>query len=573
MSSRRGTPFSVDTSPTKVAIVDSLTRDITIEACVFDLIDNSIDAARDSILAKNSEASEINLPDSYSGFSIDLSFQSEGFSIIDNCGGISVEDLKGMVLKFGQRSNHPLGIGIFGLGLNRALFKLGNVSHLHTDTGTQSAELVLDATSYLASDDWDLPATEFRSSGKVGTSIEVSQLSEEIARTFADDDWVTAYRLDVGRRYGRFIRKGLNITVNSIAVEDREVQIRSNGPFSEDYKFYKIDDVAIHIRAGQHKLHRFSAEPDHEKSQNSVLTAQYGWTILCNDRAILMSDKTWKTGWITKFHTEFYGFVGTVDFVGTDPARLPWDTTKSDVDMNNRAYQAALVDMRKFAEKWRSNANLAKAKQRKRDQLLPPPSAPPTLPPDGSAKAPPSDDNRDSNSRKKTTTKIKKPTIKEDHNQFATVLPQDIDEHHCDDKHLALVHEGKQLSLTEFPYSGMALIRCLFEASAVTFFSRHDKLDQVKQFVVEARVKKGLKIPDEKQVVPDMDELIAYMEQNPDIWGAVKSSHLRQTLRKMGSRKKVLNGVLHNPFQPINKSEAFAIRDEVLAILRHLIES
>ncbi|WP_427185427.1 ATP-binding protein [Bordetella bronchialis] len=582
MPQRKGKPFSVDTRPTKVAIVDSLTRDIGVEACVFDLIDNAIDAARDTIFRREATTSEAALPDSYDSFEIALSFDGNGFSIEDNCGGIPIDRLKTMVLRFGERSEHQLGIGIFGLGLNRALFKLGRVSHITTDTGSERAELVLNTEEYLASDDWDLPAVELRTSKKVGTSIEITQPPKDIAQTFADGDWVNKHRRHLGRRYGRFIRKGLKISVNHVAVLDGEVQIRQNGPFAEEYKFYRTDGVTIHIRFGQHVDHRFSAEPDHDKMRNAPLTEEYGWTVLCNDRAVVLSDRTWKTGWETKFHSEFYGFVGIVSFDGTDPSKLPWDTTKFDVDMNNHAYQTALVDMRKFTEKWRSYANRAKAMQRKGDKLLPLPeptkaATPPSTP---TYPAPPNDSaTRTSNGSRPSGKgsanadgRSKKPTLKIDHNELRTVLPTDIDERHCYDKHLAVVHEAKQLDLNTFSYTGMALVRCLFEVSAATFFARHGKLEELQQFVITARTRKGNKIPDEKQVSPTLDELIAFMENNPSLWGAVRQNHLQHSLRKLGAHKKLLNSVMHNAYQAINRAEAFTIRDDALPVLRHLIE-
>lgn len=564
MARPRGKFFSVDTRPTKVALVNSLTRDITVEACVFDLIDNSVDAARDAILAKCT-GKAVALPDSYDGFDIELQFSGDGFAIVDNCGGISVNDLKVMVLRFGEPSSHTLGIGIFGLGLNRALFKLGETSHLRTDTGTERAELILNTTDYLASDDWNLPAEEFKSSGEVGTSLEATHLSEEVANKFTDQAWVEDYRTEVGRRYGRFIKKGLKVKVNGVTVEDGEVEIRRDGPFKEEYKVYKVKDVSIHLRAGQHELHRFSAEPDYEKAKNAQLTEDYGWTVLCNDRAVIMSDRSWKTGWDGKFHTEFYGFVGTVNFISNTPSHLPWDTTKSDVDLNNRAYQAALADMRKFAMQWRSSANQAKTKKRNQQPLLPLPGVPSDPNPPG-----PKPPAIPAKIRKQRT--IKKLTKKIDHNQLAEVLPHDIDEGYCDDKHLALVHEAKALSLRDFPYAGMQLIRSLFEISAVKYFDRLGKLGDVRRFAVDERTKKGNKIPDINAVVLNLDEYLAFLEQNPGIWGAVKATHLKQALRHMGARKKLLNGVVHNPYQSINGSEAFAVRDEVLPILRHLIE-
>jgi len=569
--------FLVDTKPSKEVVVDSLTRDISVEACLFDLIDNSIDAARDTIFASSEEKCAEELPGSYASFKIALTFSSDGCLIDDNCGGITVERLRTMVLRFGYRSSHPMGIGIFGLGLNRALFKLGRVSHLKTDTGSQRAELILRAEEYLKSEDWNLPAEEFQSTGKVGTSIEVRQLYEDIACSFADNDWVKNYRDNVGRRYGRFIQKGLIIEINEIPAPNGEIRIRKDSPFPEEYKSYKTEGVTVHIRFGQHSEHRFSAEPDYDKSRNAQLTDQFGWTVLCNDRAIVVSDKSMKTGWDTKFHTEFYGFVGIVTFDADDPAKLPWDTTKFDVDMNNRAYLTALVDMRRFAEKWRSYAHRAKDAQRKGEKLLPLPTSVSTekeLEASSVApKKPIAAVGSKSSNGSVNTAKVKPPTFKQDHNQFGSILPDDVDELKCFDKHLALVHEAKELDLNAMTYSGMALIRCLFEATVVTYLERHGKLAELKQYAIDERTKAGAKIKNEKDVVPDTDEMIAFMVNHPDIWGAVKQNHLRHSLTRMAAHKKILNSAVHNPWQPISRSEAFAIRDEVLPILRHLIET
>lgn len=606
MASTRGSSFTVDTRPTKIALVNSLTRDISIEACVFDLIDNAIDAAREALLQDPQGQAVEALPSSYADYKIRLEFSGEKFRIADNCGGISVAGMQKTALRFGERSDHPLGIGIFGLGLNRALFKLGRRSKIQTDTGMQRSELILDTEAYLEAESWDLPATSHRTTGKAGTSIEIEDLPDETAQLFADTTWVDAFRDQISKRYGRFIRKGLMIKVNDDLAVDGEVEIRKDGPIKEDRKFYSIDGVAIHFHVGQHVEHRFSAEPDYEKSNNALLTEEYGWTVLCNDRAVVMSDRSVKTGWDTKFHTEFYGFVGVINFVSSTPSNLPWDTTKSDIDLNNRIYQVALIDMRKFAQKWRKLANQAKTYKRKGIPLLPSPSpspgsepAPVPAPTDGTVtkKTPPSPPGPNptpiDRARDKTGRDNPKITVKLNHNQFPSLLPADVEERYCDDKHLALVQEAKALSLHDFPYSGMALIRILFEVSAVKFFERNGLLGKVKEFILQEREKKSARAAgknaeqqknpevqekrsqarDHVSVTGTLDEHVAFMEQNPAIWGDIKAGHLQHAVRAFANRKRLLNSVIHNPYQAINNSEAFTIRDEVLPILRHLIES
>lgn len=557
--------FQIDTTPSKRVIVESLTRDISVDACIFDLIDNAIDAARNTIFnASNSLTMIEELPESYKGFEIKITLSTDSFAIHDNCGGIKLEDLKKSVLRFGERSAHTLGIGVFGIGLNRALFKIGKLTRIETDTGSHRAELTLDTGKYLNTKGWNLPASSVPSTGKVGTFIEIKSLPTDIAKRFADQTEIDNLRKEIGRIYSRFIDKKLKIVVNKIQAQSQEIEIRDDGPYAPDKKFYKTDSgVSIFINSGQHIKHRFGAEPDYDKEVNSELTNEFGWTILCNDRVILSKDRTPKTGWYGKFHSEFYGFVGTVSFVG-DPSSLPWTTTKADVDLNNHAYQSALEDMQRFAQKWRSNANDAKQKKRRKEQLNPAPKPPSQKPAQ-----------KDSSSDKADVVIKKKVTKKIDHHQLITILPADVDERYCNDKHLALVHEAKELILGDFIYAGLVLIRILFEATVVTYLIRHNAFDDFTEHTRKERAKKDMtgKQIDNPSLLPSLDEAITYLVNNPAIFGAGKKHYLKHSLTRMQHHKKMLNSAVHNAYQPINRSEALLIRDEVLPILRHLIES
>jgi hypothetical protein len=553
---KSGKPFSVDTRPTKEAVVNSLTRDLTVEACVLDLIDNAIDAARETALQKAPLEVRDEMDDSFDDFEIKLTLNGSAFEISDNCGGIPIDHLKKMVLRFGWRSKHEKGIGIFGVGLNRALFKLGRSSHLVTDTGSQRAELTLKAEEYLEGEKWTLPAEEFPSTGEVGTRIKITQLPTEIANAFADAEREKKIRSEIGHRYARFIAKGLSILVNGEPVENQEVKIRADGPYEGGYKFYKTDrGVSIHIVYGQHAEHRFTKEPGYDPERNRLLTDQYGWTILCNDRAIIISDRTFKTGWDT-FHSEYYGFVGFASFMASDPAELPWNTTKVDVDLNNPAYQSALVNMRHFAEKWRS-LSAKRKKSTKSPHPVPKPKQP-----------------THSKPAKTKKSVVALPVSKLDHNQSSTVLPDDVDESLCFDKHLALVHEGKLLDLSTFSYSGLAVIRMLFECTVIKSLERSNKYADLVQFAIEKRKASGMKLSAqaEKELVPGMDEMLKFLTNNPALWGAAKENHLKHSLSRMTFHSKMMNSAVHNPFQQINRSQTFQIRDELLPALRHLIE-
>jgi hypothetical protein len=557
--------FQVDTSPTKEVVVDSITRDATDEECVCDLIDNAIDAARNAIFSNIAPKLRNELPARYDGYEVKLSLDSGTFKIVDNCGGIPIEALKKVALKFGEQSAQAMGIGAFGVGLNRALFRLGNFATITTETLRERAEVVLEKDKYLKKPaNWTLPGEQLAMTGKAGTTIEIRGLPTGTSGHFGDPRWITALEHQIGRRYGRFIQKGIVIWLNGKKVANEEIQIRDDGIYEPREKFVRTsDNVLVNIKYGQHKLHKFPGEKGCTDEQNRRLTPQYGWTVLCNDRAVLLSDKTSHTGWdITKFHSDFYGFVGYVNFISEDPRKLPWNTTKTDVDLNNTAYQEALEDMRRFTKEWRSAAN-----QRKRAKELPAP-----LPP---KKQKPAESSVAKTSKAKTSPPAKpKIVTKQDHNSFREVLPSDINEVHCFDKHLALVRQAKKLDMAECSYAGLALLRMLFETSSWSYVERKGQLDDMKKFALERRKRKGWepKPGQEGKVTISMDEMLAYFEHNPNIWGDAKQAYTRHIVGKLKGYQPTMNSALHHPLQVIAATKAIEIRDEALPLLRHLIE-
>lgn len=160
-----------DTSPTKEVVVNSLTKDATTEACLFDLVDNAIDGARENLERTSVVEKETGLPVSYKGFRIGIQLDASSVVVSDNAGGISASDIQTRVLRFGARSKKPHGIGFYGVGLNRALFKLGQSILIETDDGTNASEIRLDVRKYLAAKSWKNDFT-VRPAGKSrGTKI------------------------------------------------------------------------------------------------------------------------------------------------------------------------------------------------------------------------------------------------------------------------------------------------------------------------------------------------------------------------------------------------------------------
>lgn len=106
----------IEGNPTKQFFIEMITRDISIEDAILDLIDNSIDGA-------------INInPNNFSGLEIKLKISPDYFIIEDNCGGFSLITAQKYAFRFGRPESAPIPqntIGRFGIGMKRSLFKMG----------------------------------------------------------------------------------------------------------------------------------------------------------------------------------------------------------------------------------------------------------------------------------------------------------------------------------------------------------------------------------------------------------------------------------------------------------------
>lgn len=579
MAKKPGRPIKVRTDPDKEFMVGTLTKDASVEACIFDLIDNSIDSARNVALKKPGividEYGRAMPPISLANFKISVNVSAKGVRIEDNCGGIDLEQFGNDAFRYGKRSSHTSGIGLFGVGLKRALFKLGNTGVVTSDDGSNEQKLILNVESYLASPSWEIDAHSLPSSGISGTVVEISEPSSSVSKELGDENFHSDLKEGIAWRYWPFLKAGLTIEFKKDPVSPFEIELRTDGPFKVQRKTYEIaEGVWVDIQAGQHAEHLFPAEPGWYNGVNDNLTPQFGWSIVCNDRAIVLSDTSEKTGWEKQWHSEMYGFVGYVRFYSLDPSKLPWNTSKTDVDTNDFVYRDALEEMLQFVGNWRKNAGKAKTARKKGESLT---SAPPKT---ASAKPVPSAPDKGKQSGKEQVKKqpaptSKKPTIKEDHNDLRTVLPEDIDEKFCFDKQLALIHEGKTVDMVDCTYTGLCLLRMLFEISSKLYMRRHGKYGELKDYATSMRNEKSTKAltkDEEKKLTPTVDEIISYLINTPEVLDKDGAKHLVHSVANFSKHQKKLNSAIHQTDQQINWSEALAIRDEVLPILRQLIE-
>ncbi|WP_318959427.1 ATP-binding protein [Lishizhenia sp.] len=313
-----------------------LTRDITTMASIFDLIDNSIDAAKERMFSNDIgavEFDEYKMPKNYFGYEISIELHNNYFSVEDNCLGLDEITLTEHAFMVGAESDHEFGLGKFGVGLKRALFKFGTNYSFITDTGTLAFSLDFDNTTLGHTS--ELEAIEIETSKKPGTRFRVTNLREHVKMEFSSQAWTQKLKNEISARYGIFIGKGFSI---KLKVQDSEYEklesrwpkFHINHPYMPSEKVIKqFQDVSIYIEYGLHTDFKLNAEFG---INNAMLKDgnPFGWYVVCNDRVIEIAvregeDYGWKKAW----HNEYNGFVGYIRFHSKSVGSLPWDSTKT----------------------------------------------------------------------------------------------------------------------------------------------------------------------------------------------------------------------------------------------------
>src|SRR5438128_2057540 len=108
------TPPKVGANPTKAFFVTMITRDITLEDCILDLIDNSVDGAWRS---EGSRPMGLAAGADLSNYSIMIDASPDRFRIRDNCGGMTLDDAVNHAFSFGRRAldtYDDYSIGVYG---------------------------------------------------------------------------------------------------------------------------------------------------------------------------------------------------------------------------------------------------------------------------------------------------------------------------------------------------------------------------------------------------------------------------------------------------------------------------
>jgi hypothetical protein len=371
------TTGKADARPTRAFFVRMLTRDITLEDCILDLVDNSIDSAwglsgqRPSQLINDNALGE---------YSIDIILQPEKFQISDNCGGITLDDAADYAFTFGRRSEEPISdytVGVYGIGMKRAVFKLGNTIQIISTYQTDNGELIgfvvpINVAEWVSNtrEHWDFDLNPYPANTHTGVQIQVTDLFEDTSRRFEDPGYASALRTTLSRAYFLPLMRGLNIKVNGIRVATLPITWQEGEGLAPERRAYEDSGVLVEIVAGMSKPPPNDSEP--EQSNRADRTS--GWYVVCNGRAVLVADRTSITGWgrnnsWPSWHSQYNGFVGVVLFSAADPALLPMTTTKRSVDVSSGVYIRALAEMEAPTRVWIDYTNARKNEREQAEHL------------------------------------------------------------------------------------------------------------------------------------------------------------------------------------------------------------
>lgn len=522
-----------------------LTRDISPTEAIFDLVDNSIDAARNALYESKAELDKLGLPASYSGYVIALTIKEKQIAIVDNCYGFSRETLEKDAFVVGKPSHHEHGIGHFGVGMKRALLALGDSYHLnaHSDGFNSSMEF---SSEDLSKSDHKLIASVSQRAGLNGTTIEISELRPAPANELVGKEKTRALRKQLSRRYGLFVRKGLKLTLNGKAVESFGPDIRRSGPISKKSTRRTVDGVTFYAEAGFHSKYRMTNEAGYDQRTNNSISDEFGWYYVCNDRIILVASTDPKLGFPGVWHPEYNGFVGLVHFVAKDPEDLPWDTKKTGIDPNAELFQ-------KVRDKLISMVSDFRRENRK-------------------ARKPKKKTNKKSNNPKKDTRSERQK--RHDHVKDLRKLLPHIDLAWGDRKIESLLAEAEELSVT-YPFACCAMLRMIVERLIVQHVKRSGKFEEVKQKVFDDQASTGraFTVAQKEQFEPSLRNFVDWLKSNSNYFDSEYRKDASQSLNKFSTAlRRTINGVMHQA-TVVAETQVVEIRNEAFPLIDYLCET
>ena len=253
------------------------------------------------------------------------------------------------VFRFGKPSDETKRtIGIYGVGLKRAIFKIGENILIESDDGKDFFSVLIDKKWLYDEQNWKLKfKSEEKSRGNPLTRITITEIFPHIGEEMASTRFENTLIERIKDTYSVFIEDRVTIEVKDKPVEPYDFRFlfdKKKG-FVPFHKKYNFDGVDVEIYAGYTPVSR-EWHP-------------YGWYVFCNDRLIIRSDTSDRTGWggggkkDRKYHYPQDNWIlGIILFGSENPMLLPWQTTKDDIQDDLKVYRKAQIEMKTITGKF-----------------------------------------------------------------------------------------------------------------------------------------------------------------------------------------------------------------------------
>ncbi|MCD7076334.1 Uncharacterised protein [Klebsiella quasipneumoniae] len=578
--------FNVHSGVTAAFIESTLTEDISTVESIYDLLDNSIDAARTSILEKNKTNDLYGLPADYSGYKITIRIDKNSIRILDNCSGIDEDTIKDGMFVVAKRSAHIYGIGHYGIGLKRSLLKLGNKYSMLSDNSKYSFKMSFE-NNQIGNETDSLIAKEITSTKKNKALFSISDLKSEIRYDISNEIWFDNLISGISDRYANFIKKGLKIkVVNATKGLTKNIKgitpsIRENAlvmPFKQQLK---MGDVDVYIESGIHEEYLFPGEHGHSISKNRELTEQFGLYFTCNDRIIVSANTSKEYGWgDAKWHSEYNGFICWIKFVSRYPGKLPWNTAKTGLRLDSTMFLQVKDIIEPITKKYRKEIKeryLKKKTQTNSGSGSAQQESDSNKPKDNNNKT--NVDGQKSSSQKKEQKNKTNSTTKNENNKidhpenWKTLLPEHFP-FSGDDILDAFIKEAKYIIISNASHAAAMLYRAIMEASALYFVRKNNKVSEVKELYFQTEGKRK-NLSDEQKEVMDisLDMMIKWFKANSNnLVSSNERKILNTSLRHLDNHKSYINGVVHC-HQIITSEKLIPIRNDTYKFLEFLVKN
>ncbi len=363
-------------SPAKRFFVEMLTRDIELSDAVLDLLDNCVDGA---IRTNASKPGILKADRPYEGYFAKITIDSTRFCIEDNCGGIPLDLARNYAFRFGRsdqnRDANIATVGVYGIGMKRALFKLGSDCTVTSNHIEGSFKVHIDEDWIGKDGEWHLHMDrDVNASASHGVKIEVKNLHQSIIYQFDPQkgSFENQIKSKIKDHYAYIIKKGFRVRVNDEIILPSTINTlipldysKNDTSFIAPYIYKTVHDgVSIKLIMGMYE--RFPSEAELDDYIDGKRSKQIaGWTVVCNDRVVVSNDISHITGWgeagVPVYHTQYVMLAGIVEFTSNDAGKLPITTTKRGVDLNSSLYSEVKDVMRDalkhfigFTNKWKT---------------------------------------------------------------------------------------------------------------------------------------------------------------------------------------------------------------------------